>query len=101
MHLIQILLPVRDNNGDPQPHDLLTAVRHELTARFGGLTAFTRSPAEGTWNGAGETTFDDIVVIEVMADTVDRAWWVAYRSSLEERFRQKAVIVRSSLIDLL
>lgn len=101
MHLIQILLPVRDNQGESQPHELFATVRKEMTARFGGLTAFTRAPAEGLWNAAGETTADDIVVLEVMAEDVDRLWWAGYRLELEERFRQQVVIIRSNKIDIL
>lgn len=101
MYLIQILLPLWDNEGRPQPHDLFAAVRKELAGRFGGLTAFTRAPAEGLWHDAGETTADDIVVLEVMTGAVDRPWWAAYRVHLEERFRQQVVVIRATVIDLL
>ena len=46
-HLIQILLPLFDNGGQPFPRSDYMRVRSELTERFGGLTAFTRTPAEG------------------------------------------------------
>ncbi len=49
MHLVQILLPLYDNAGAPLPRALYDRVREELSRRFGGLTAFTRSPAEGLW----------------------------------------------------
>ncbi len=51
MHLVQILLPLADNRGRPFPAAMLGDVRRELTERFGGLTAFTRAPAEGFWEG--------------------------------------------------
>lgn len=48
-HPIQILLPLSDNQGHGFSGSDYTCVRSELTKQFGGLTAFTRSPAEGLW----------------------------------------------------
>lgn len=102
MYLVQVLLPVYDNTGQPLPRDLYGHVRAELTERFGGLTAYTRAPAEGLWREGGETTVrDDIVVYEVMTDAIDRSWWDAYRRSLETRFRQQQIVIRGQAIELL
>src|SRR4051812_2192906 len=49
MHLVQILLPLFDNDGTPLPSGEYAKVRHELMERFGGLTAHTQAPAEGVW----------------------------------------------------
>jgi hypothetical protein len=54
-------------------------VRQDLSRRFGGITTFTRAPAHGTSEARGEIVHDDIVVFEVMTDTLDRPWWEAYR----------------------
>jgi hypothetical protein len=51
MHLVEILLPLNDNRGRPFAPEKYPAVRQHLTERFGGLTAFTRSPAQGGWAG--------------------------------------------------
>ena len=101
MHLVQILLPLFDNDGIPLPQAEFGRVRQELTHRFGGLTAFTRAPAEGLWRQEGATTRDDIVVIEVMTKEVDGGWWAAYRRDLERRFRQDTVVVRAQTVRLL
>jgi len=101
MHLVQILLPIYDNAGAPLPRALYDRVREELAGRFGGLTAFTRAPAEGHWRAEGETARDDIVIFEVMADNLDQAWWRAYRIELERAFRQEAIVVRAQEIQLL
>ena len=95
MHLVQILLPLYDNAGAPLPRELYSYVRRELTETFGGLTAFTRAPAEGLWQDEGETKRDDIVVFEIMAEHLDEPWWRAYRSELERRFRQDVVVIRA------
>ncbi len=46
MHLIQILLPIYDNEGMAIPREIFHAIGNELVQRFGGLTAHTRAPAE-------------------------------------------------------
>ena len=96
MHVIEILLPLRDNEGRPFGQELYGEVRRELVGRFGGLTAFTRSPAEGLWDEGGGTDHDEIVIFEVMTDTLERGWWADYRAQLEERFAQDVILIRSS-----
>ena len=95
MYLIQFLLPLRDNEQRPFPRADFERVRSELTERFGGVTAFLQSPASGAWKDEGETTHDEVVLFEVMADALDRAWWKGYRSELERRFRQETIVVRA------
>ncbi len=102
MYLVQILLPLHDNGGAPLPPELFQSVGAELNARFGGLTAFTRAPAEGLWSGDGSTTTrDEIVIFEVMAEGVDRPFWRAFRAQMEARFRQQVVVIRVQQIDLI
>jgi len=101
MYLIQILLPLSDNDGAHFEAALYTQVRNELSDRFGGLTAYSRAPAEGRWHDQGITTHDDIIVMEVMTDGVDTEWWRAYRKSLEARFRQSVIVVRAQMVSLL
>jgi len=62
------------------------------------MTAFTRSPAEGTTRGGGKTVRDEIVVFEVMTEALDASWWASYRRSLEQDFHQDEIIVRASAV---
>lgn len=102
MHLVQLLLPLRDNDGNPFPRASLDAVRHELTDRFGGVTAHLRAPAAGAWkDDEGDVTGDDVVIVEVMADELDRPWWADYRRALESRFRQDEIVIRATPIERL
>ena len=102
MHLVHILLPLNDNNGQALPRKLFRTVADELTEKFGGLTAHTRAPAEGWWKDDGpETQKDEIVIYEVMTENLDEAWWGKYRKQLEERFQQEQVIVRVQEVRLL
>jgi hypothetical protein len=96
VHVVEILLPLRDNDGRRFGADLYGWVRETLVDRFGGLTAFTRSPAEGLWEqDDGDRSRDEIVVLEIMADRLDRGWWRGFRQELEARFRQDEIVVRA------
>jgi hypothetical protein len=102
VHLIQILLPLYDPEGERFPQAAYAAVKDELTERFGGLTAYARAPAEGLWEShSGRTQRDDIVVYEVMTEELDRAWWKEYRQELEQRFQQRELVVRAHEISRL
>lgn len=101
MHLVQILAPLFDNEGNHFPPEPYRQLRTELSERFGGLTAFTRAPAEGLWTDGGETSHDEIVIFEVMTETLDRAFWRSYRVELEKRFRQEVIVIRAQAMEQL
>ncbi|HEX8412519.1 MAG TPA: hypothetical protein VF637_01345, partial [Sphingomicrobium sp.] len=102
MHVVEILLPLRRNDGSDQPKALFGQVRRELLDRFGGLTAFSRAPADGLWESdEGGIDRDAIVIFEVMVEAVDRAWWTDFRKRLEALFAQDAVVIRASAAERL
>lgn len=95
-HLVQIILPLYAGDGRAIDRAAFGAVRRELTDRFGGTTAYTRAPAEGTWEAPdGRVHHDDVIVIEVMAEELDRAWWRDYAGKLAARFQQEALVIRA------
>jgi hypothetical protein len=97
MHLIQLLLPLYDNDKQPFSRADFDRERDELARRFGGITAFRRSPAEGLWQESeGDMSRDEVVIFEVMAEQLDRQWWREYRQSLEKRFRQERIVIRAT-----
>jgi hypothetical protein len=102
MHLIQILLPLYDNEGRKLPRRLFDEARAELTERCGGLTAYVQAPATGLWeDDAGQVARDEIVIYEVMDGAPGRGWWRAYRAELARRFRQEELVVRATALELL
>jgi hypothetical protein len=103
MHLVQLLLPLRDNDDRPFPASHFAGVRAALTERFGGLTAYSRAPAEGLWDPSGDAppARDDVVVYEVMDPSLDRGWWARYRAELERRFAQDELVVRAHAVERL
>ena len=60
---MQILLPVYDSAGSPFPANVYHKVRAKLTEKFGGLTTYSRAPAEGLWSKGSEVKRDDIIVL--------------------------------------
>ena len=94
MYLVQLLLPVVHD------HPGYDRVMGELTERFGGVTAYSRAPAAGLWkNRSNDTERDELVVVEVMVQTLERAWWAAYRRQLEQELHQEEIIVRALPIE--
>jgi hypothetical protein len=94
MKLIEIFLPLTDNARRKLPKTIFAETRRELIARFGGLTAYSRSPARGFWKEMGKAMHDEIVVFEVMADSAQRKFWRGYKRELQKRFRQEEIVIR-------
>ncbi len=102
MHLVQLFLPLRDNDGAAFPRTLFDEARAELTEVFGGVTAFVRSPALGAWeDDDGAVRRDEVVLLEVMTAHLDHGWWAHYRWQLEQRFDQDEVLVRAMQVERL
>jgi len=96
LHLVQLLLPIYDNDKRAFPRAYFDLVRLELTQQFGGVTAFVRSPAVGFWKDNDEDiTGDDVIMFEVLTDQLDQGWWKSYRQKLEKTFRQETILVRA------
>ena len=101
MVLIQLLLPV-SGAADGDGLAPLVQTRQELADRFNGLTAYLRSPAKGSWTAPdGHTEQDDVVMVEIVTETFDRAWWRTYAATLAARFAQESIHVRAVPVDML
>jgi hypothetical protein len=101
VYLIQLLLPTRSPDGATL-NDAVKLTRDELVQRFGGITAYLQSPAAGAWTAdGGDVEQDAVVLVEVVADAFDRAWWRSFASRLKQRFDQQAMHVRASRIEML
>ncbi|MCU1386063.1 MAG: hypothetical protein JWL71_4760 [Acidobacteria bacterium] len=100
MFLIQLLLPARDNHEQPIDGALFAQVRQTLADRFGGVTAYQRSPASGLWKRPdGGVDGDDVVMVEVEVEALDREWWGAFRRQLEHDFKQETILARAIPIE--
>lgn len=101
MHLINLYLPLRDNQGRKFPAAMFDAIEQELSHRFGGVTAHKAAPASGLWKQGGQTHEDDIVILDVLVENPDRAWWTTYREKLEKEFRQEAILLLMQKVERL
>ena len=96
MHLVQILLPLYDNEANRFAGEHFRDVRDELAQTFGGVTVYSRAPAEGLWKeDSSSVQHDDVILFEVMVEQLDRDWWASYREGLEQQFRQEQIVVRA------
>ena len=94
MHLIHLLLPLYDNNHRQIAPQQFQAVRNELTEKFGGLTAFVRSPAVGLWKEDDEKiNRDEVIMFEIVSEQLNQDWWQTYREKLEADFRQNEILI--------
>lgn len=99
--LIQMLLPTKSSSV-AFADDLIHKTRQELTERFGGLTAYMRAPAAGVWTSPdGHVEEDSVVMIEVLSDEFDVAWWRSYAEVLKDRFRQQTIHIRANHVHVL
>jgi hypothetical protein len=81
--------------------ELYMQVRNELVDRFGGITAYTRAPVHGLWQESEQIVRDDLIIYEIMVETLEEEWWRGYRLILESRFQQQSLVVRAHRILLL
>ena len=98
MVLIQLLLPTRVAELAEVQNAVaaLAATSVELADHFDGLTSYIRSPAPGLWTAPdGHEEHDDVVMMEVVTDTLDRTWWRAYTNMLPKRFGQDEIHIRA------
>ena len=99
-HLVQILLPLHMRDGTSVPQETFARVRVELTERFGGVTAYSRSPATGMWKSPdADIERDQVIMVEVVVEFFDREWWARYREQLEQWFDQEEVHARAIAIE--
>lgn len=92
-YLLQLLLPLKDTSDN---REQLVLTRRELVDRYGGVTAYTRSPAAGTWVGPdGSPEHDAVIMVEVVIDHFDRGWWRHYAAVLARRFGEQQIHLRA------
>ena len=102
MILVQLFLPLFDNQGNQFSKEDFSEVRKCLLDKFGGLTIYRRNAATGLWkDSAGEVDTDEVIIFEVMTKSMNRKWWKRYRPQLEEKFQQEEILIRFSVFEKL
>jgi hypothetical protein len=95
MFVVELFIPLEKPDGTPTPSATLERIKSELTERFGGVTAFLQSPAEGAWKPKSRAIIHDrVAIFEVMVRDVDTVWWRGYRQQLEAELEQEQILAR-------
>lgn len=91
--IVRLFLPLDQVDGTPHPQAQFRQVQAEMIQRCGGVTMFSRAPAEGLWEQNEIIEQDRIVLFEAIDKAFDGAWWRTYREQLEQRFAQERILI--------
>jgi hypothetical protein len=85
----EILLPLRFNDGNLVPNELLVDTVLELETRFGSVSSETQI-IRGIWNFQGQPIRDELVrvFVDVLDVPENRKFFVEFKEHLKKRFRQ-------------
>ena len=98
----EILLPLRFNDGQAVPDELIADTLLELRQRFGAVSSETQV-IRGHWQHEGQLFRDDLV--RVFVDVPDapesRQFFVELKERLKARFRQIDIWITSYPVEVL
>src|SRR5579884_3748599 len=85
----EILLPLRFNDGQPVPAELIVETLLELEQRFGAVSSETQT-IQGLWRHQGHSYRDDLTRLFVdVADSPENfAFFREFKERLKARFQQ-------------
>lgn len=97
----EILLPLQFNDGQPVPDALRWQTVEELEARFGSVSWETQV-IRGLWSHEGVVFRDNLtrMVLDVPDTPESRAFFVALKEQLKQRFQQLDIWITSHLVDV-
>jgi hypothetical protein len=98
----EILLPLRFNDGQPVPDDLVADTLLELEQRFGAVSSETQT-IRGLWRYEGESYRDDLirVFVDVADEAEYRRFFLEFKERLKERFQQIDIWMTTYPIEVL
>jgi hypothetical protein len=98
----EILLPLRFNDGQPVPDDLVAEALLELERRFGAVSAETQT-IRGLWRHEGESYRDDLVriFVDVADEAEHRRFFLEFKEQLKARFQQIDIWMTTYPIEVL
>jgi hypothetical protein len=98
----EILLPLRFNDGQPVPDELVADTLLELRQRFGAVSSETQV-IRGYWQHEGQEYRDDLVRIFVDAPDApeSRQFFLDFKERVKSRFRQIDVWMTTYTVDVL
>jgi len=98
----EVLLPLRFNDGQPVPDDLIADTLIELEERFGVVSSETQT-IRGLWRYEGQPYRDDLVrvFVDVPDEPESRQFFVEFKERLKARFQQLDIWLTTYLIEAL
>ena len=96
----EILLPLRFNDGQPVPDDLIGETLLELERRFHAISSETQV-IHGIWENEGQAYRDELVRVFVdVGDSLEnRKFFSRYKKQLKKRFRQLEIRITTYLVE--
>ena len=85
----EVLLPLKFNDGQPIPDELIGATLLELRTRFGSISVETQT-IHGTWSYLGQEFRDDLVrvFVDLMDEDDAGEFFTQFKEQLKQRFKQ-------------
>jgi hypothetical protein len=98
----EILLPLRFNDGQPVPDELIADTLLDLENHFGAVSWETQV-IRGRWRNEDEVYSDDLmrVVIDVEDVEEHRRFFLEFKEHLKSRFRQIEIRMTTHLIEVI
>ncbi len=98
----EILLPLRFNDGQPVPDDVVAETLLDLEQHFGAVSAETQT-IRGVWRHEGESYRDDLirVFVDVADDPGHRQFFLEFKERLKVQFRQLDIWMTTYPIEVL
>ena len=98
----EMLLPLRFNDGQPVPDELIADTLIELRERFGAVSCETQT-IQGQWQHQEQVFRDDLVrvFVDVLDEEENRRFFVEFKAQLKRRFKQIDIWMTTYPLDVL
>jgi hypothetical protein len=98
----EVLLPLRFNDGQPVPEDIVAESLLDLEQHFGAVSCETQT-IRGFWRNEGESYRDDLirVFVDVTDEPEHRQFFAEFKERLKVRFRQLDIWMTTYLVEVL
>jgi len=103
MRKYEIYLPLKYNDGKDIEPEKIKQIKEELIAKFGAITASSRSsPYQGTWKYGGVEYIDDIIKVEIVTSD-DRLTkrFKDFKECLKESLKQVDILITTHGIQVI
>jgi len=104
MRKYEIYLPLKYNDGRDIEPEKIKQIKEELIARFGAITASSRSsPYQGTWKYGGVEYIDDIIKVEIVTsdDKLTKQFLKDFKKRLKESLQQVDILITTHGIQVI